>query len=158
MGGRQGGFTMVELIVVVVLLGIVAIMALPKLGDMNDYRALSFRDRLAAELRYAQKTATSHRRVVCIKFISASMTMTLSVATASGSGMACTALLPLPDGSSGVTSPNVGSVTLVGMPAVTYVQPDGRFTRDLAGTTNASLSLSVNGLPLSVEGSTGYVN
>ena len=64
---RTGGFTMVELVLVIIMLGILAVFVIPRM-DTSAYRALAFHDQTVAALRYAQKTATSHRRLVCVAF------------------------------------------------------------------------------------------
>jgi MSHA pilin protein MshC len=51
------GFTLVELIMVIVLLGILAVIAVPKLGDITGMKASAFADKLRADLRYAQNVA-----------------------------------------------------------------------------------------------------
>jgi prepilin-type N-terminal cleavage/methylation domain-containing protein len=155
---RNAGFTMIELVVVMIVLGILSVVVLPRMNSATDFRALAFRDSLASGMRFAQKTATSHRRVVCAAFTSTTMTMT--IASGAGTGTACDTNLPLP-GSAGnvVTSPDATNVTLAGLPAVLYVQPDGRITTTLAGAIpdNAVVDANVNGQALTIRGSTGYV-
>ena len=56
---RQGdetlaGFTVVELVMVIVIIGIIAVVAVPRM-DTSTFRALEFHDRTVAALRHAQK-------------------------------------------------------------------------------------------------------
>lgn len=74
---RAAGFTLIELVTVMILLGILAAVAIPRMTGLSDYRALEFRDRTVTTLRYAQKTATSHRRMVCVAFAADSVTLTI---------------------------------------------------------------------------------
>ncbi|TAF71567.1 MAG: type II secretion system protein, partial [Curvibacter sp.] len=52
----QAGFTLVELVMVIVLLGILAVYAVPRMLNSGDFYARGFHDQSMAYLRYAQKT------------------------------------------------------------------------------------------------------
>lgn len=65
---QQSGFTMVELISVMVIVGILAAFAAPRFFNRADFDARSFYDQTLAILRYAQKSAIAQRRTVCVTF------------------------------------------------------------------------------------------
>ena len=75
------GFTLIELIMVIVMLGILAVYAAPRMFDNKDVYARGFHDETLAYLRYAQKTAIAQRRTVCVTFPSSS-SLALSIASA----------------------------------------------------------------------------
>ncbi|MBK9442637.1 MAG: type II secretion system protein [Comamonadaceae bacterium] len=62
----QNGFTLVELIMVIVMMGVLAVFAAPRLFDSTDFYARGFHDETLALLRYAQKAAVAQRRLVCV--------------------------------------------------------------------------------------------
>jgi MSHA pilin protein MshC len=53
----QKGFTLIELVMVLVLIGILAVFVAPRLGDVTSSKAGAFRDKLRADIRYAQDLA-----------------------------------------------------------------------------------------------------
>jgi MSHA pilin protein MshC len=56
------GFTLIELVIVILLIGIVAVYAAPKTGDLQAMSAAAFRDKLKADIRYAQNLAMAQSR------------------------------------------------------------------------------------------------
>jgi len=56
------GFTLIELVIIIILIGIIAVVVAPKLGDVTTTKASSFRDKLKADIRYAQNLAMSQNR------------------------------------------------------------------------------------------------
>lgn len=65
---RAGGFTFVELIVTLILVGILAFVAVPRLSLLGGFETTGFADQLQSLLRYAQKSAIAQRRNVAVSY------------------------------------------------------------------------------------------
>jgi prepilin-type N-terminal cleavage/methylation domain-containing protein len=61
---RTGGFTLVELVMVIVLIGVLAVFALPRMLDLTAWRLRAFADALQAETAAMQRRALAQRRPV----------------------------------------------------------------------------------------------
>jgi len=61
---RQAGFTMVELVMVLVIVGALAVFALPKALDLTAWRLRAFGDELQAQMLAMQRLALAQRRPV----------------------------------------------------------------------------------------------
>jgi MSHA pilin protein MshC len=158
MAGRRAsqGFTLVELVTIMILIGILAVVALPNLDQAQGFGAASFNDRVAASLRFAQKSAVAKRRMVCATVAPGSLTLT--VATAFGDA-ACPGVLAGPDGANpaAVAPANVTLTAVPGGPL--FFQPSGAVTSDAAGASPATFTLTATGqTPITVNGATGYVD
>jgi MSHA pilin protein MshC len=154
----QRGFTLIELIMVMVMLGVLAAVAAPKIFDVSAFNARGFHDQTMAYLRFAQKTAVAQRRTVCVSFSSSSLT--LSIAAATGSyDCASAATLTGPQGESPVLLSAKSSVSYGTVPAAA-------FSFDALGQPISSTGLAVSpvfkvngvGDSIMVEASTGYVH
>lgn len=153
------GFTMVEMVVVIVLLGIISAIAAPRLMGNNPYTSLALRDQIQTALRHAQKTAVARRRVICATQANAWSAPTFSIAAASG------------DASCSQPFANTIDVTVLGatslqtfwedLPSTMFFQPDGTITDDFAGRTprTGRVTFTHDGVnyEIRVDGATGYV-
>src|SRR5665647_363876 len=79
-GASQRGFTLIELIMVMVMLGVLAVFAAPRIFNSDDFYARGFHDETLALLRYAQKTAIAQRRTVCVSFAPKEVSLTIASA------------------------------------------------------------------------------
>lgn len=153
---RAAGFTMVELIVVMIIIGAVAAIGIPRLvGDKNNEAAV-FGDQVVSGLRRAQKIATGHRRPVCA--VVTAKAVTLRVNACDNTGIALSGLAD----DAYATTDSVLTATA----ATLFFQPDGRVTTDAAGATAARTRIDITGIvagqattfrSINVEGTTGYV-
>jgi MSHA pilin protein MshC len=61
---KETGFTMIELIVVMIIVGIMAVAVIPRMSLLGGFDAVGYADQIEAYLRYAQKSALAQRRNV----------------------------------------------------------------------------------------------
>jgi MSHA pilin protein MshC len=144
---QAAGFTLVELVTTMIVLGILAAVAIPRMTGSNEFRALEFHDRTVAALRFAQKSATSHRRMVCVAFTASTLTLTIDH---DRSGACDGQALNLPGSNTNVlNSADPTNAVFNPVPAGFSFLPDG---------TGADRSLAIAGQQaIVVVGATGYV-
>jgi MSHA pilin protein MshC len=146
------GFTLIELIMVVVIMGVLAVFAAPRLFNTGDFNARGFHDETLALLRFGQKSAVAQRRTVCVTLNVNGVSMKMFVANPAPTTCAAATPAQAPDlvlpfaprGGSGLSSS-------LGVPF--------QFT-PLGGTDqNSAVTISIaNSTPITVEASTGYVH
>jgi len=151
---RCRGFTMVELVVVIVMIGILAATVMPRWRGGSGLEERGFRDRTAAALRYAQKSAIAARLTTCAAFTMTPPSVSFRISSLNGAAD-CTAGADLigPDGLVLVVGAT-GSATFTAAPA--------SIVFDAAGRPNGASVISISGLPaalaITVEAETGYVH
>lgn len=148
----QRGFTLVELVMTMVIVGVIAAVAVPRFFDNTVFQSRGFADQVQATLRYAQKVAIAQHRNVCAAFTINSVTLT--VASANGAGSPCDTALQSPAGDASyvITAPagiaftalpTGFSFNALGVPS--FVAPQ---TLNITGAANG----------ITIEAETGYVH
>lgn len=129
---------------VVVMLGVLAVFAAPRILNTGDFSARGFHDETLSLLRYAQKTAIAQRRTVCVSLNANGVSLTMD--TNSPPDGVCDAT---------PTMPNIpkGGLGLAGTVAAFQFTP--------LGSTNQAAAIGItiaNSTSITVEADTGYVH
>ena len=140
------GFTMIELTVVIVIVGILAVVAVAKLSNVDAFEVQGFFDSTKSAVRFAQKLAVAQRTNVVVVVNATSISVCYT-----NPGCAT----PVTDPTSGqpMTLPAPAGVSLAGPASVSF---DGLGRATPGGTitvTGAGISRS-----LIVEQETGYAH
>lgn len=150
---KQNGFTLVELITVLVIVGILAVAVMPRFFDRTSFDSRAFYDQTISTLRYAQKLAIAQRRFVCVEIAGGVITLTYDKTPPSVAHTA--AACP----GSTLINPTTGAspYTMVAPSGVTVTAANFNF--DALGSTAAKQTITVSGYgDVIVEAGTGYVH
>ncbi len=153
----NAGFTLIELIMVLVLVGILSLFVLPRFFDRNTFDTRAFGDEMQSMLRYAQKLAIARNGPVYVCFTSNSISL--------GLDNACSELVLM--ASSKPATLNFPANVVLDTQTTFYFNALGRpFNKsDTAPTSTSSfakrqIKLTGGEMPftLFVESETGYVH
>lgn len=149
------GFTLVELIAVVLLLAALSVVVLPRLGQSLSLRDAAWRDQVLAGLQQARSLAAGHRRLVCATVATGELRLAIAGTNPASS---CNQNLAGADGDARWAHDASGLAVTVSPAGTLYFQPDGRITSDGAGATPVDVSIGIAGQPaISLRGVTGHV-
>ena len=158
---RRGGFTLVELVVTLVVLGILAVTVMPRFADKDLFEQRGFYDQLKASLQFARKAAIAKRRYVCVRFTGGDASFSVDLRAPESSLSFCDGVagheadLKLPTVDKKCTAAN----KICSPPSVTSLAAvSTTLVFDALGRT-AAASFAVSGqADISIEGETGYVH
>lgn len=156
----QRGFTLIELIMVMVVVGILSVFVAPRFFDANVFKSRGFADQVQATLRYAQKEAIAQHRNVCVAITANNIALTIANAIPSLATSPCNTNLAIPGQSSNTISTPSAAITL--SPATNFNFDALGKPWDVLGTTPSTVrkSITISGVtnPVYVEVETGYVH
>ena len=149
---RVAGFTLIELIVTMIIIGIMAYNVMPRFTSAGAFDARGAADQMEAYIRFAQKSALAGRRMVRVQLSStASIAPVLCITTDTNCATACSgSYLSLP----GNFAVGHSTVTIVGA---------SNFCFNTLGGTNAQQTITFKDgadviRTITVETGTGYVH
>jgi MSHA pilin protein MshC len=146
----QGGFTVIELIACVVIMGILAAITAPRFVNMQTFTQRGYADDIASSLRYARRIAVASGCKVRVTIDAAgySAWQQATLATCNGAGSWTTPVLR-PDGTrlDGAT-PN--DVTIASATAIEF--------GSRGAATTGSATITVGTRTVSIDGATGRVS
>lgn len=140
----QYGFTLIELVITMLVVGILGTVVAPKFFDNSLFQSRGFADQVKASLRYGQKVAIAQNRFVCAAFSVNSVSLTTGLTAACGS-----ALQP----------PGGGASYLINAPAgITFSTQPADFNFDAIGRPSTATVAVIGITTITVEAETGYVH
>lgn len=114
----QRGFTLVELITVMVIVGILAVAVLPRFFTVSDFEDRGSADQVKSMLRFAQKTAIAQHTPVTVTL--AQGTSPNCTTTLAGGNLTCTVKSAL-TGAGDYTFNALGQLTAPAAPATVII-------------------------------------
>lgn len=164
---RAAGFTLVELITVMILVGILAVVALPRFADSVAFSERGFHDGVKAAVQHARRVAVASRRYVCVTTTpgtAPTATVAISIDTAppeaNTTPVNCASPAVLPSPGADCAAPNQvcapKGVTLGGSNVI--FDPLGRSVSAAKAVAGASLSITVSNQPdITIAQESGWV-
>lgn len=141
------GFTLVEMVMVIVIVGILSIVVLPRLFSSTTFQSRGLTDQVQASLRYAQKVAIAQHRYVCVVFVGNNLSMSI------GSTSTCGAPLASLTGGGNYLASAPSGIAITASPSA--------FSFNALGQPSSAATISVTGdmtRTITVEAETGYVH
>lgn len=158
------GFTIIELVVVMIIVGIMAFVAIPRMGDAT-FKEAGFHDAVLTTVAHARHSAIASRRYTCVTVTGGAGTVAVTRDITDPDTLvtvSCLTSVSLPSASSGCAANAIcapSGVTLNGGATTTLIfSPLGQLvtaTKAVAGSA-AAIGIS-NQASITVQPLTGYV-
>lgn len=148
---NQHGFTLVELVTVILLLGILSAVALPRFFDSTDFTSRGFYDEMAGAARYAQKLAVASGCDVQLSIDNATNAYALHQRAASCTSGTFTLEVLKPAGSGAFTGSAPSGTTLASSSSSVIFDALGR-------AIPGGVTVTVDDRSFTIVGESGYVD
>ena len=158
-GPPQRGFTLIELVMVMILVGILAVYVAPSFMRFNAFGDAGFRDQMQSSLQMARKYAIAHRRNVRVTLSGSALSFTADLAADDAAAAGTFTALNMSAGSGQCGANQVcatgASLTVTGPAQLTF-SPLGQVSGSSFQYTISDSTASYSAT-LTVDAQTGYV-
>jgi MSHA pilin protein MshC len=149
---QSTGFTLIELVMVIVILSILSITVAPKFFDNSIFQARGFADQMLATLRYAQKSAIAQHRFFCVTFTPNSVSLKIDKTP-----------ITEPDQTTDCINENVVDLTgesrnITAPSGIRFLTIPSDFYFNALGKPSVNTSGVIDTTTITVEVETGYVH
>ncbi len=146
------GFTLVELVTVLVMVGILSAVAIARFSAPSDFSGPAHAEEVRAALAHARRTAVAARRFVCVSVSGNTLSLTMDPAqpddrTTPSCSSANPVALPGRDATGELPSPT--GVTTSSSPSSFHFKPSGE--------ASAGAALTAGGVSVTLRAATGSV-
>ena len=138
------GFTLVELVLVILLLSIISAIAIPKFFSTNDYQVRAAYDETVNAVRYAQKLAVASGCDVQVQLTSSGYALQQRASSCSSGDFV------------NISTQHPFSTT--SFADVTISSPPSSFIFDTMGRSSSSVTVTIGSYSFSIVAETGYVD
>jgi MSHA pilin protein MshC len=146
LNGNSHGFTMIELVIVITIIGILMVVAAPKFFATSDYTSRGFYEELMGAARYAQKFAVASGCQVQLNITANSYSLMQRTA--------CDTSSPFLD----VPHPSKAGNFVPDSPSPVAISPaPTSIVFDALGRASATVTISVGTRSFTIHGQTGFV-
>ena len=156
------GFTLIELVVVIIMVGILAVVVLPKMNT-NDFAQHAFHSGVKTLLQHARRTAVASRRYECVTITGGTvLALTRDPGIPEGkASISCSAYVSLPNQDAACTATNQvcapAGIAVTGTSSLIF-DPLGRLVTAPGVVALTAATLNIDGEPaITVAPETGYV-
>lgn len=150
---RDRGFSLMELVAVLVVLGIVLAVAAPHMDGGRGLREMDYPQALLADIRFARQRAEADGCEVRVAISSSSVLIAQRAALCAGAFNRPVESLDAAGVSLGTAPPD--GVSISASPAVFYFDASGRVL-DSVGGSSVDVAITVGSRQIDIEGTTGY--
>lgn len=160
---QSRGFTLTELVVVIVLVGILSVAIFPRFANKSAFDQAGYRAQVVSAIQFGRKIAVASRRYVCVTISANRLSLALDPRSPDAANgvksnppPSCTVNLNLPGSSTSSTSAPYGVALANSGDVSIYFDPSGWTVS--AALQSASASISVTGAQAITVESSGYVH
>jgi MSHA pilin protein MshC len=154
---RLSGFSMIELITVMIVIGILGVTVLPRFAQVLVFYEAGYRDKVKATLEYARKSAVAQRRYSCVSRVGNDLSVTIDQGIPEAYVGGCPAMaLALPADDSDCNPPAANRICA--RPGVALAGPAAIVFSPLGAPSAAGIYTVTGGATITVEAETGHVH
>jgi MSHA pilin protein MshC len=153
--GSERGFSLLELVAVLLVLGILLAVAVPRLDDGRGLQELGYSEEVLSALRIAQRRAQADRCEVRMTFTAGGFAVDQRASLCSGPFNRPVAATAEANATLGAAAPS--GMTLSAVPAVFWFDAEGRAVGSVGGAP-VDVAIVVGLRQIQVAGTTGYAS
>jgi len=159
---KTQGFTLVELIMTIIIIGVLAVAVAPRFFSLDTYQERFYTEDLLAALRYARRSAEASNCPVRVRLLTNGFDLTQDVNCFTAAVASYTQVLVRPSDPdlAYVSTEKPSSLNQNATLSTFFFQPNGKVVDSSANLSNIILTLTGSGVitTFKLDGGSGYVS